>query len=244
MIEFHSYASGSSGNLYSVSDDNSTLLLECGLPWKEVQKALNFKTSQVAGCLITHAHQDHAKSVGDLARHGVDVYASIETLEALDCEGYRFHILEPERACRVAEWSILPFPSVHDSPGSMGFLISKQVAVPRGEMFYTIVERLLFLTDTAYCAYTFPLCDIWAVECSYDEEILEENVREGRVNPHLANRMRASHMSLRTLKDMLRANDLSRLREVWLLHRSVLNLNDSIAREEIMKCTGVPVILA
>ena len=56
-------ASGSSGNCYYVSDGDSPVLIECGLPWKQIQQGINFRTSELAGCLVSHEHQDHCKAV-------------------------------------------------------------------------------------------------------------------------------------------------------------------------------------
>lgn len=47
---------GSSGNCYKVEIGTATLLLECGLPYKVIQRKLNFKVSQIDACLITHEH--------------------------------------------------------------------------------------------------------------------------------------------------------------------------------------------
>ena len=49
--------SGSSGNSYALYDDNNNiLLLDLGLPRKEIMKAIDFRISDVVGCLISHEH--------------------------------------------------------------------------------------------------------------------------------------------------------------------------------------------
>lgn len=50
------YGSGSSGNGYALISDNEILLLECGVPVKEMLKAINYQTSKVVGCLLSHEH--------------------------------------------------------------------------------------------------------------------------------------------------------------------------------------------
>lgn len=48
---------GSSGNCYKVEIGTATLLLECGLPYKVIQRKLNYKlTREIDACLITHEH--------------------------------------------------------------------------------------------------------------------------------------------------------------------------------------------
>ena len=62
-------ASGSSGNAYYV-DGEMPLLLEAGIPFRAIQQKLNFKISQLAGCLVSHEHMDHIRAAKDLLRAG------------------------------------------------------------------------------------------------------------------------------------------------------------------------------
>ena len=48
--------SSSAGNAYIISDGESSLLLECGLPIRELQLKSNFRIAQMSGCLISHLH--------------------------------------------------------------------------------------------------------------------------------------------------------------------------------------------
>ncbi|EGN31182.1 hypothetical protein HMPREF0988_00883 [Lachnospiraceae bacterium 1_4_56FAA] len=48
--------SGSSGNGYALISDDEILLIECGAPAKEMLKSIDYKTSKVVGCLISHEH--------------------------------------------------------------------------------------------------------------------------------------------------------------------------------------------
>ncbi len=49
-------SSGSVGNGYILECENETLLLELGVPWKDIVKALNFNLGSVVGVCISHAH--------------------------------------------------------------------------------------------------------------------------------------------------------------------------------------------
>jgi phosphoribosyl 1,2-cyclic phosphodiesterase len=48
--------SSSKGNSYVLRSDTGTLLIECGVPFKQIQKAVNFDISNIQGCLISHEH--------------------------------------------------------------------------------------------------------------------------------------------------------------------------------------------
>ena len=56
-ITIKTLASGSSGNCYLISDDTTTLLIECGLTVQKIKQGLKYRLSGVDGCLISHQHQ-------------------------------------------------------------------------------------------------------------------------------------------------------------------------------------------
>lgn len=49
-------ASGSKGNCYLIDDGETKLLIECGIPFKQIQIGCDFKLSSVAACLVSHEH--------------------------------------------------------------------------------------------------------------------------------------------------------------------------------------------
>ena len=57
----------------------------------------------------------------------------------------------------------------------------------------------------------------------------------------MAPRLFKSHMSLEHLKDMLNANDLSNLQQIFLLHLSNNNSDEQQIKTEIERLTGVEV---
>lgn len=233
MIEIKTIASGSKGNCYHITDGSTPLLLECGIKFKEIQKALNFKASSLAGCLISHEHKDHSKALKDVLRAGVDVYTSQGTI---DQEGIDHHRLKPIKAkqqFKIGTWSILPFDIQHDVAQPLGFLLMNQQG-----------EKLLFATDTFYVKYKFKGLTHIMIECNYSLDILDENIESGRVHPAMKRRLIKSHFSLENVKAFLRANDLSKLREVHLLHLSDSNSNEEQFKREIQALTGKPVYVS
>jgi len=82
------------------------------------------------------------------------------------------------------------------------------------------------------------------IECNYDNEILDENIQKGRVNHRRKNRLINTHFSLKTVLTLLESNDLSKLKEVWLLHLSETNADDELFKKAVQKKTGVPVYIA
>ena len=48
--------SSSLGNAYIINDGKTSLLLECGLPFREMQIKSDFRVNNVDACLISHQH--------------------------------------------------------------------------------------------------------------------------------------------------------------------------------------------
>lgn len=219
-------ASSSAGNAYLITDGRSPLLLDCGLSIRELKQATGYRLSTLAGCLITHEHGDHSKSASDLMRYGIDCYMSAGTAEALGLTGHRLHIIQALQQFSLGAWTVLPFDAVHDAAEPLGFLLA------------TAGEKLLYLTDTAYCRYRFRGLTRIMVECNYSREILDRNVESGSLHPALKSRLIRSHFSLDRVLGFLKASDLSRVREIVLLHLSDGNSDAAEFKKSIQAATG------
>jgi len=104
--------------------------------------------------------------------------------------------------------------------------------------------RSVRLTDTYYIRYRFRGLTHIAVECNYSLDILKRNVDAGTVPKELKSRILKSHFSLENVKKFLQANDLSRVKEIWLLHLSDGNADAERFHKEIFWLTGKRVHVA
>ena len=227
-------ASGSAGNCYCVSDGSTSLLLECGISVKQIRRGLGFGLTNVAACLVSHEHQDHAKAVADVLRAGVEVYTSPGTIKALGLEHHRLRPVRAKETFKVGTWTVRAFETQHDAQEPLGFLLHSRASN----------ERLLYATDTYYIRYKFPGLTHIMVECNYAADILEANVKRGSVPEVLKKRLLTSHFSLDNVKEFLKANDLSQVREIWLLHLSDGNSDAERFKREVQALTGRPVYIA
>lgn len=223
MINITAYASSSRGNMYRLYDGASSLLLECGLPIREVKKALNHKLHDIDAVLLSHEHMDHAKAAQDIMKAGIDLYCSKGTAEALTLSGHRLHLIPPLRQFKVGSWVILPFETQHDAQEPLGFLIQNGS------------EKILFCTDSFYCRYRFVGLTALMIECNYSKKTLSDDL-----HPAQRKRLLRSHMSLETLLKFLAANDLSAVREIHLLHLSDGNSDEQMFKEAVQGATGIP----
>lgn len=230
MINIKQIASGSTGNCYRLSDGKTSLLLECGIAFKKIQQAIGFKVSSISACLITHEHGDHSKSVKDMMRAGCDCYMSAGTASALGLKsGPRVKIISSQKQFKVGTWTILPFDAIHDCLEPLGFLLVS------GK------NKVLFATDTAYVRYRFNGLTHILTECNYQDDVLQENIDNGSVAYGMKKRLLETHMSLAQTLGFLKANDLSKVREIYLIHLSDRNSDAEFMRDAVIKETGKPV---
>ena len=98
MIDIKILASGSSGNAYLLTSGETRILLDCGLAYKKLLQLLDFKLPDAV--LVTHEHKDHAKAAKDFLTHGVDVYMTRGTADALKLEeNHRLVFFHTEETC-------------------------------------------------------------------------------------------------------------------------------------------------
>ncbi len=230
-MEIKVIASGSAGNAYRVSDGVTSLLLDAGVPLSKLRPALGFRVSALSGCLVTHAHGDHSRAVEELLRSGVNVYTSTGTIEALTLAGHRVKRVQALKEIEIGSFTVLPFDVEHDAPEPLGFLLTSRETG----------EKLLYLTDSYYTKYTFSGLTHIMCECNYSEEVLRERIEAGAIPTALAKRLRTSHMSLDHFLDLLRSNDLTKVRQIYLLHLSSNNSEAERFREATERLTGCEV---
>lgn len=216
-MEIKILASGSKGNCYYVSDGQTPLLIECGIPWKQIQRKLDFKTSEIRACLISHMHQDHCKAMKDLERRGIV------------CISDRW-VGDDSMNYEIGTWQIRAFDAVHDVP-CCGYLLTSSG------------EKLLYLSDSAYSKYRFEGLTHIMIGTNYDADLLNESIAEGTVDRSERHRLIHAHASLQTVKEMLLANDLSKVQGIWLLHLSNRNADGERFKKEIQEITGKVVYL-
>ena len=224
-------SSGSKGNSYIVQAGEEVLLLELGIPFKEIIKGLKFNLNNVVGCLVSHVHKDHSKGIKQALKHSLNVYCNEDVANSVTTDKRRINVIEPLEKLKVGGFTILPFDCKHtDSDESvcpnLGFLIQHKE-----------LGKILFATDTYYLKYTFSDVDHILIECNYTEKDLDNL-------PSYRARVLKSHMSLETLKDTLRTWNLNNTRDITLIHLSEANGEPEYFKEEIEKTTGCIVNIA
>ena len=233
-MEFFPLASSSRGNCYLVREGGNLLLIEAGIASKEFRHRSGYLSHRLSGCLISHGHKDHCRGALSYAKCGVGIWCSPATWASLGPKAGdwtdRHHMISPHGfdSFRVGPWGAISFKSVHDIEGALGFFLSS----PEG-------DNLVFITDTGYVRERFAGITHVAIECNWSPETLAPGI-----SPERLERLDRNHLSLEQVIAFLRANDLSRCREIHLLHLSRDNSDARYFRETVFAATGIPVRIA
>lgn len=225
--------SDSNGNCYVLQNDKEALIIEAGVRFSEVKKALKWQLSKVVGAVITHEHNDHAKYIRDFVSNGITVLAlpSVFRAKGIDSLSFRKEI-EPMHGYIVGGFRVFAMPVCHDVP-CVGFIIEHED-----------MGRMLFVTDTMMLEYRVPGLNHILLEANYAEDILDAKIEAGSVPLSMKPRLIHSHMEIETTKGILRANDLSGVNEIILIHLSNGNSDERRFVREVQETSGKPVYAA
>lgn len=211
--------SSSAGNCYILENEHEALIIEAGLPFMDVKKALKFNIRKINGVLISHEHRDHARYVKDYVKAGIPVYTNQSTYDALKM---RTKVIEPLKQIKVGNYAITPFNVPHEDVECYGYIIE-----------HSEMGKMLFLTDLEYCKYNFASLHLnhILVEANYDMQYVDRDI------PNYEHKLRG-HMSLDTALDLIRTNDNPDLRTVCLLHLSIESGNPAEFQKRIVDATS------
>ena len=219
--------SGSDANGYIKQNESEAIVLECGCSLARCEEALGYNVSKVAGVLLSHEHGDHARFAAKYVQR-MPLFATQGTLDALRLEkGCNANVLPIKQTMSIGNFKVMAFSTQHDATQPCGFLVK-----------HPDFGLLLFATDTYYLRYTFAGLNYIMIECNYDKHILDENTRNGIVPMAVRERVLRSHLSVSDCIKTLKANDLSQVRAIMLLHLSGNNSNKENFVERVKRNTG------
>ena len=196
MIRYAVLGSGSSGNSYIISYNGTSILLDAGFSLKQIKERVaeaQLDFSSIQALFITHLHPDHARGAGVFARQTqLPVYVdhhigdNLTPFASLRIPPQCIRHFKGGEDVVIGDFVVSSFSTSHDSPHSVGFLISV-----KGRKF-------LLLTDTGMI---YPMMnalanqsDVLFLEANYDISMLENGPypyplrkRISGVNGHLSN---------------------------------------------------------
>ena len=188
--------SGSSGNCHLLTASNGeTLILDCGIPIKEIKKGLNWDITGVVGCVVSHAHNDHNKGLVELKGMGIPMFTPYIDLDRIEADE------KVMLAGKLGCFTIKAFQVPHNGTRNCGFLV------------YADEQKFLYMTDYEYCPYNFNRTQInhMLIECNYIKDMLDRNI------PNFEHKVRG-HAELETVKKFVEMNNSDALQSIILCH--------------------------
>lgn len=210
-------ATGSTGNCYTLtSNSGETLILDCGIPIKEIKKGLNWNIKDVVGVLCTHQHLDHSKSVKDFEAMGIPVFAPYRSLKPMIIGDYMLKVQAFDLTTVDGRWTHT------NADGSecpcYGFLIT-----------HPGMGRMLYITDTGLIKWRFKDINHILLGVNYDKDLID------RDNTGKANHVFRGHLSIDTACSFVKANYSDSLQNVIMCHLSSENADRDSFIEKMKK---------
>ena len=212
------------GNCYILENDTEALILDAGVRYKDVLKALDYNISKVTGLLLTHEHGDHTKAFKDFIHSGIPVYGCDELQDALEViNGEKITGWIEKRPYRVGSFWITPFYLPHDGTPNFGYLID----LPEDS------GRLLYATDFEYIPYSFKSIRVnyFLLESNHISELVD------RTEAKYAHSLRG-HSELETVKEIIKVNKTPDMRNVILCHLSEDWSDPDRMKREVQEVVG------
>lgn len=224
---------GSKGNSYILmSSSGESLIIECGVRWGIMLKALNYNVLNVVGCIVSHIHSDHLRSYIDLLRNGIQIYSNKEVCNYVESiSGEKIICLKEKRPFKLSEFELIPFYLPHTTRDK-----ETGTLIPCPNFGYLIKnsdEVLLYATDFEYIPYTFKnqRINYMLLECNHMDDLMDSGS---------ANYVHAlkGHSSVSTVRDIILTNKTPDLRNVILCHLSSENADSDRMKSEIQEVAG------
>ena len=119
---FISLVSGSSGNASIIKNNNTTILLDCGLSGKKLSMTLDsigMSCDEIDAMLITHEHTDHTQGAGVVSRRfNIPIYATEKTHLSMNVGPLKeenIKIIKNDEPFEIGSIGISPFSISHDA---------------------------------------------------------------------------------------------------------------------------------
>jgi phosphoribosyl 1,2-cyclic phosphodiesterase len=209
--------SSSVGNCYLLtSNSGETLILDCGIPIKEIKKGLDWNIKDVMGVLCTHKHLDHSKSLNDFKPMGIPILAPYlgDSCKSMNMGG--FTVRPFDLTTIDGNWT---HTNADGTPCPIfGFLIT-----------HPEMGRMLYITDCEVVKWKFRDINHILLGVNYDKDLID------RDNAGKANHVFRGHLSIDTACDFVKANYSDSLQNVIMCHLSSENADSDSFIEKMKK---------
>ena len=210
--------SGSKGNSTLVETTSCNILIDAGLPLKNIEKRIKNTLPKIDILIITHTHVDHIKCIKPVIKK----YNPIILTLANDLQELIPNKVTTEEEYQIDNVNIKLFKLSHDVE-CCGAIIKEND------------KEIVYITDTGYLSRKvlskIKEKNIYIIESNHDEEML----RNGRYPFYLQQRIRSDkgHLSNKACKDYLKNIIGDNTKYIVLAHLSEENNKEEIVEQTI-----------
>jgi phosphoribosyl 1,2-cyclic phosphodiesterase len=211
-----SLASGSSGNALAVQREGETLLIDCGIALRTMEKLLRYRgiaPESIRALLLTHEHGDHALSAAALARrYAVPVICNAATRDALGAEldGVAVELLPVGEGAGVGAFDVRSFRVRHDAADPVGYRVAADGAT------MALAVDLGSWDDSTAAALSG--AELLVVEANHDRELLKASPYPWATRQRIFGPL--GHLDNMQCGELLARAGIGAGHEVWLAHLS------------------------
>jgi len=235
-MRFSSLASGSKGNSSVIEADDFRVLIDCGIPYKELSRRLEkieLSPDSIDALLITHFHSDHISGLETLfQRHDIEIFApaGFQWLP-LHLDWFQLDVKE---TLELGPFSVQAIQLPHDDGGSLGFHIGYNT------------QNLVFATDfgtpTPQLQEALSIADFAMIESNHDLEMLATCSYPDFLKRRI--KSQHGHLSNCQCRDMLSKALNKKCQQVMLAHLSENANEATLAKKTVQEGTSIEISIA
>ena len=229
-MRFCSLGSGSSGNSYLVSKNNTNILVDGGFSVTELESRMSqkeIKPSEISIILLTHEHDDHSKGVFAFAeKYNKPIYLTYGTLKMCQKrikKSYNLtvNIISPLDTLDLIDFMIYIIPVPHDAREPVQF------------KFESEEKTLAIITDLGFgnkeLINSIQQINALILESNHDEDLLHQS----RYPKNLKNRIQSNygHLSNEESLEILKKLNLNSLKWLGAAHLSKENNSPDLVKD-------------
>lgn len=211
-------ASGSKGNSIYVSSGETRLLIDAGLPARQLAARLGqigVSPESICALMVTHDHVDHYRGVEVFSRkYAVPLFANENTAMGIDANcpklTAQWAIFETAASFTIGDLQVESFSVSHDAADPVGFILDNGRS------------RLGIVTDLGYVStvvkHKLSSCNAVIIESNHDYDMLMDSQRPWSLKQRISGR--SGHLSNDDAAHLLTHILSDKLHTVLLAHIS------------------------
>jgi len=234
-------ASGSSGNVIYIENDETSILIDAGLSKKRIEILLNKigkDLSDIKAIFVSHEHIDHVRGIGVINRsHNTLIYGNKDTLS---CDKFKkttgiinpdsLNFIESNESIILDNLKITAFSTSHDSINSQFYMIEHKNKNHEN-------KKLVCLTDIGYVdSKTLSIikcADVYLIESNHNVDLLLNGNRPEFNKQRILSKV--GHLSNEDCGNVLANCINENTHSIVLCHLSNDHNNKSLALESVKK---------